>query len=172
MKRARKKSIKQRTKKVASSANFVPPWAHPPPAIIHTLRVLLNPAAFPPGQADWVKDGVRTTLKGWDAHEDIAQLKRDLGLVGRKRRKGLTVRREFAICMAIEKAALEGSANPKQCAGDTLDADEREVQRAWSKWNAAIYERLYLMKARVSTAAGSAKIQLAMKLLKYPGDTN
>jgi len=142
-----------------------------PPMIIHTLRVLVDPASFPPGHAKWVEDGVRAILKNWEREEDLGQLKRAIGLdLPKRRRKELTMRSETEICAAIADAALAGTANPNKAAGDKLDADERKVQRAWKRWGPVYLARLKDMESR-ALAEECPKIRRAIDVLeKLPGD--
>jgi hypothetical protein len=137
-----------------------------PPAIIHTLRVLLNPSGYPPDHVKWVESGIRATLKHWEYTEDIEQLKVDLGLnLPKKRRKELTMKRETTIVAAIVNAALAGDHKPKRTAADKLQADDREVQRAWRAWKPVYLARLH-MAASQAPRTESQRILAALGRLQ------
>lgn len=137
-----------------------------PPAVIHTLRVLLNPSGYPPDHVEWVQSGARAILAHWEHTEDLEQLRADLGLnLPKKRRKELTMKRETTIAAAIVDAALAGDDNPKRTVADRLQADDREVQRAWKTWKTVYLARLHLTASQASEAEGRA-IRLAISRLQ------
>jgi hypothetical protein len=141
--------------------------ADPPPMIIHMLRVLLDRESYTPSHAQWVEDEARALLKNWVEHEDLVQLKQDLGLLGKKRRKALTMKRETTIVATIVDDALADTpkkgAKLKQDLG-LLQADHREVQRAWKKWGSVYIERLRMQLPSVSPG-DRAKIRKAIAIL-------
>jgi hypothetical protein len=139
--------------------------APPPPMIIYTLQVLLDPAPYPPDHVQWVRNSTKAILAKWERCEDPKQLKRDLGLTGPKRRKSLTAQRELALASAIVDATVAGDAKPNRTAGDKLQADEREVQRAWKKWKPVYLARLELLAIQASPEDRS-KIRAAIDHLK------
>lgn len=107
----------------------------PAPLVVYLLRVLLNRSAFSREHVQKVEAVSRLILQHWDRAENIEQLKADLGLMAPKRRhSSLRVKRETSIAAAIFRAALAGESDPKVAAGETLEAEPHQVQRAWKAW--------------------------------------
>jgi hypothetical protein len=100
-------------------------------------------------------------------------LRHELGLkLPKKPRTAVTIRRETAIAAAIANAAVAGTGNPKKAAGSELDADEREVQRAWKTWGPVYLAQLQLMQCRMPrnerVKIGRAIARLNSRHLRLP----
>lgn len=115
------------------------PVSDPPPKIIVLLQTALNLRGIAP---DPYHDSSRKELEeivaNWWRNENVAELVKALGVEKSKRgprRKQATVNRETEIYLQVMNAALNGEEDPFEAAAGKLQADMREVQRAWEKWS-------------------------------------
>lgn len=110
-------------------------FADDEPAIIRFLRIICDGDGGNPTQRQWAMDALGRALANWKRDENLDQLKRDLGLVGQKKRRRVsTVRNESMIAMACRDAALNGSERPFDEMATNFGWNIERVERAWKEW--------------------------------------